>query len=113
MHYGFNNKDFPRFINSQELKSTESEREGVIFSNNLKWKNKISSCVSKANQTMGIIRKSFAHLDCKLLRSLYVTFIRPLLEFAVPVWSPALKCDIDLLERVQHRITRLIPSLRI
>ena len=48
----------------------------------------------------------------KLLRSLYVTFIRPLLEFAVPVWSPAFKCDIDLLERVQHRATRLIPSLR-
>ena len=61
---------------------------------------------------MGIIRKSFAHLDTKLLRSLNVTFIRPLLEFAVPACSPALKCDIDLLERVQHRAIRLIPSLR-
>ena len=35
--------------------------------------------------------------------------IRPLLEFDVPVWSTALKCDIDLLERVQHRATRLTP----
>ena len=54
----------------------------VIFSNNLKRKNLVISCVSKANQTLGIIRKSFAHLDFKILRSLYVTFIRPLLEFA-------------------------------
>ena len=69
MNYGFKNKDFTLFKNGQELKSTESVRDlGVIFSNNLKWKNQVISCVSKANQTMGIIRKSFAHLDRKLLR---------------------------------------------
>ena len=45
-------------------------------------------------------------------RLLYVFFIRPLLEITVPVWSPAFKCNIDLLERVQHRATRLIPSLK-
>ena len=67
--------------------------------------------MSKANQTMGIIRKSFAHWDCKLLRSLYVTFTRALLEFAVPVWLPDLKCDIDLFKIVQHQATSLIPSL--
>ncbi len=54
----------------------------------------------------------FIRLDIKLLRSLYITFIRPLLEFAVPVWSPMLKGDIDMLERVQHRATRLMASLR-
>ena len=94
MRYGFKNKEFPLFINGQELKSTESERVlGVIISKNLMFKIQFISCVSKANQTMGITRKSFAHLDYKLLRSHYVTFIRPLLEFDVPVLSPALKCD--------------------
>ena len=33
---------------------------------------------------MDIIKRSFAHSDCKLLTSLYVNLIRPLLEFAVP-----------------------------
>jgi hypothetical protein len=51
-------------------------------------------------------------MDVKLLRSLYVTFVRPLLEFAIPVWSPIQKGDIDLLESVQHRATRIIPSLK-
>ena len=59
-----------------------------------------------------MIRKCFVHMDVKLLRSLYVTFVRPLLEFAIPVWSPIQKGDIDLLESVQHRATRLIPSLK-
>ena len=109
MHYGANNKNKPLFINGQQLIETESERDlGIIFSNNLKWKNQIINCVSKANQMMGMIRKTFTRLDPGLLRSLYLTFIRPFLEFAVPVWSPILKGDIDMLERVQHRATRLI-----
>jgi hypothetical protein len=113
MHYGHNNKKSPLFIDGQQLKTTESERDlGVIFSNNLKWRNQIITCVGKANQILGMIRKCFVHMDVKLLRSLYVTFVRPLLEFAIPVWSPIQKGDIDLLESVQHRATRIIPSLK-
>ncbi len=43
----------------------------------------------------------FAKFDRKLLRSLYLTFIRPLLEFAVPIWSPHLKSDSDNIERMR------------
>jgi len=110
MHYGFSNKKSPLFIDDHQLITTESERDlGVIFLNNLKWKNQV---IGKANQMLNMITKCFVHLDTKLLRSLYVTFIRPLIEFAVPVWSPYQKSDIEMLERVQHRATRLIPSLR-
>ena len=59
---------------------------------------------------MDIIRDYLVYLDCKLLRSL-LTYIMPLSEFAVHVWSSALKCDKDLLERVQQRACRLIPSM--
>ena len=34
-----------------------------------------------------------------------------MIEFAVPVWYPNLKQDIKLLEQVQHRATKLVPSL--
>jgi hypothetical protein len=51
-------------------------------------------------------------MDVKLLRSLYFTFVRPLLQFAITVWSPFQKGDIDLMESVQHRATRLIPSFK-
>lgn len=61
---------------------------------------------------LGRIKKSFVRFDKKLLGSLYVTFIRPFLEFAVPVWSPNLKGDCEVLERVQHRATKLVPSVR-
>ena len=38
-------------------------------------------------------------------KKLYTTYIRPYLEFAVPVWSSYLKCDIAKLEGVQRRTT--------
>ena len=61
---------------------------------------------------LGMLKKTFATFNCTLLRTVYVAFVRPLLEFAVPVWCPYLKGDIDALERVQHRATRLVKSLR-
>ena len=33
------------------------------------------------------------------------------LEFEVPVWNPYLKKDIDKIEDIQHKVTRLVPTL--
>ena len=57
------------------------------------------------------IKKSFARFGCKLMRSLYVTFICRLLEFAIPVWYPYLKGDCEAIERVQHRATKLVHTI--
>ena len=95
-----------------QLVESEMERDlGVIFSTNLKWNNQVIAAANKANQMLGRIKKSFVQFDCKLLRSLYSTFIRPFLEFAVPVWSPILIGDCDVIEKVQHRATKLVSSI--
>ena len=47
-------------------------------------------------------QKTFVSFDVKLVRSLYASYIRPLVEFSVPVWCPHLKGDINSLEKVQQ-----------
>ncbi|XP_047135543.1 uncharacterized protein LOC124812689 [Hydra vulgaris] len=112
MHYGYKNKRYPIYINGCKLNTSDSERDlGVIFSDNLKWKNQVLSSASKANRMLGIIKKSFVQFDAELLKSLYLSFVRRLLEFAIPVWAPYQKQDIIILENVQHRATKLIPQI--
>ena len=46
------------------------------------------------------------------LALLYKALVRPLLEYGNLVWSPYLKGNIEKLEAVQHRATKIIPALK-
>ena len=80
--------------------------------NKLEFKERINKVVNKANSTLGIIRRSYTYLDRQNLDLLYKALVRTLLEYGNLVWSPYLKDDIEKLEAVQHRATRIIPALK-
>ena len=42
---------------------------------------------------------------------LYKLYVRPALKYCTPAWSPYLLKDIDLLEQVQYRATKLVTSI--
>ena len=61
---------------------------------------------------MGVIRRTFRFLDEETFNRLFVTLVRPHVDYASSVWSPHLKGEIDKVERVQRRATKQVPSLK-
>ena len=91
-----------------EITKTESERDlGVIINKNLKWHEHIQNIVAKANRILGMLKRTFESRDCELWKKLYISLVRPHLEFAVQAWHPNLKCDIAEIEKVQERALRI------
>ena len=82
---------------------------GVVIQYNLKWDQQIDSMVAKANTRkyfITILKRSGVQLG-DLVRC-YCTFVRPLLEYAAPVWHPGLTIQqSDVLEQVQRQVLRV------
>ena len=96
-----------------QLKYTESEKDiGVTFQTNMCFGVHIQGQVNKANQIVGLIRRSFRFLDSDTFVLLFKALVRPHLEYACSVWCPHFKKDIDLLENVQRRASKMLPGLR-
>ena len=68
--------------------------------------------VNKANKTLGAITRSVGIANTKVFSMLYKSLVRPILEYAVPVWCPYLVKDIHALECVQRRASRLALNQR-
>ena len=78
-------------ICGNELDHVFEEKDlGVTIDFELKFEHHITQQINKANAIMGIIRRSFSFLDGKLFKKLYITFVRPHLEYAQAVWAPYL-----------------------
>lgn len=61
---------------------------------------------------LSVIKLCFKHLNAPTLVRLYKAFVRPCLEYCSAAWCPYYVADINVLEKVQRRMTRLIPHLR-
>ena len=84
---------------------------GIVFDNHLKFHDHTIQITAKANRLLGIIRKSFEYLEPDMLVKLFVSIVRPTLEYSNSVWGPPFILDQRKIEKVQRRATRLLPTL--
>ena len=93
-------------VQTTELKKTTAEKDlGVTIDNRLSISEHINNTVKKANQVMGLIRRTFKLIDKEIFALLFKSRVRPILEYGNTIWSPRLKKDIDAIERVRRRAT--------
>jgi ribonuclease P/MRP protein subunit RPP40 len=108
LHIGNTNPKHIYRINGKELASFDNYRDlGVTVSFDLSWSNHILKITKKANSILFLLNKVFRKSSPAIFAKLYKTYVRPVLEFANCVWTPVLQRDIQLLESVQRRATRV------
>ena len=113
VHYGKKNPQIEYDLRGKKLKNVTSQKDlGILFTKDFKFRDHIDKKVGEANQTLGIVNKTFSFKSIPSMKLLYTSLVRPRLEFCVQAWSPYLRRDTDKIEKVQRRATRLIPQLK-
>ena len=112
IHIGHGNMDEEYKMGAAVLgRNTQEKDLGVTFSADMKVSEQCQIAASKGNQVLGLIR-TIMYKKKQLTVPLYKALVRPHLEYCIQAWRPYRKKDIDKLERIQRRATKMIPELR-
>ena len=81
---------------------------GVTITNDLKWNTHISNICTKANRTLGFLRRTFFSCPQNVKEAAYKGMVRPILEYGSSIWDPHPDKLQEELEKVQNRATRFV-----
>ena len=81
---------------------------GVTITNDLKWNTHISNICTKANRTLGFLRRTLFSCPQNVKEAAYKGMLRPILEYGISVWDPHPDKLQKELEKVQNRAARFV-----
>ena len=85
---------------------------GLTFSSKLEWGSYIISIAKTASKKIGALIRSMKFFSPEVALYLYKSTIRPCMEYCCHVWAGAPSCYLELLDKLQKRICRIVgPSL--
>ena len=87
-------------FNDTLLDVTDTHKHlGLTFSDNCKWHKHIDNIILSGSKLLGIMRKLKFTVRRKTLNQIYVSFLRPILEYASVVWDNCTFNEKDKLEK--------------
>ena len=112
MHFGYNNPKRTYSLDGQILEAIESEKDlGVMVDDKLRFHVHTAFATKKANQMLGVIKRTYKTRDAATIATLHTSMVRPHLEYGNAIWGPCYMGDLKLIEGVQRRATKLITHL--
>ena len=98
---------------NQQLIATEEQWDlGITITKDRKWQKQTEKSFKTANRLTKFIAQHFKYNSTELMLTLYKSLDRPHQEYAVQFGLPHLRRDIDKIERVQRKVTKMILEIR-
>ena len=83
---------------------------GVTLTSNMSFSPHIQKITTKATTVLNFIKRNLYNYSKEIKPKAYLTLVRPILEYASPVWDPHLVKDCDQIEKVQRTAAHWVTS---
>ena len=103
-------RDTPLVIDSHPIEAVAQHKHlGITFTPDLKWTTHIQAVIRNASKRAGLLRWMSHHLRGPLTTKLYLSYVRPTMAYASPLWHGSIREEDALqLERIQAAVARCI-----